>query len=51
MQVILAHVFTDMEIIPRESSGKDDVIYNAVEYVAKNFRDEITLEKWLTSCV
>ena len=45
MQVILAHVFTDMEIIPRESSGKDDVIYNAVEYVAKNFRDEITLEK------
>ena len=48
MQVILAHVFTDMEIIPRESSGKDDVIYNAVEYVAKNFRDEITLgKKWL----
>lgn len=45
MQMILAHVFTDMEIIPKESVGIDDIIYNAVEYVAKNFRDEITLEK------
>lgn len=45
MQMILAHVFTDMEIIPKESVGTDDIIYNAVEYVAKNFRDEITLEK------
>lgn len=45
MQIILAHVFTDMEIIPKESVGTDDIIYNAVEYVAKNFRDEITLEK------
>ena len=45
MQMILAHVFTDMEIISKESVGTDDIIYNAVEYVAKNFRDEITLEK------
>ena len=45
VQIILAHVFTDIEIILRESVGTDDLIYNAVEYVAKNFRDEITLEK------
>lgn len=45
MQMILAHVFTDMEIISKESVGADDIIYKAVEYVAKNFRDEITLEK------
>lgn len=45
MQLILAHVFTDMEIVPKESVGTNDIIYNAVEYVAKNFREEITLEK------
>ncbi|MBQ8325625.1 MAG: helix-turn-helix domain-containing protein [Lachnospiraceae bacterium] len=45
VQIILAHVFTDIEIILRESVGTDDLIYNAVEYVARNFRDEITLEK------
>lgn len=45
MQIILVHVFTDMEIISKESVGTDDIIYNAVEYVAKNFRNEITLEK------
>lgn len=45
MQMILAHVFTDMEIISKDSVGTDDIIYNAVEYVAKNFREEITLDK------
>lgn len=45
VQIILAHVFTEMDIISRETVGTDDIIYNAVEYVAKNFRDEITLEK------
>jgi AraC-like DNA-binding protein len=45
MQMILAHVFTYMEIISKESVGTEDIIYNAVEYVAKNFREEITLEK------
>ncbi len=45
MQIILAHVFSDMEIIPKETVGTDDLIFNAVEYVARNFRDEITLEK------
>lgn len=45
VQIILAHVFEDMEIITRDSALTGDIIYNAVEYVAKNFREEISLEK------
>lgn len=45
VQIILAHVFSDMKMIDKSAVGSDDLIYNAVEYVAKNFRDEITLEK------
>ena len=44
IQVILAHVFTDMEIITKESVATDDIIYNAVEYVAKNFREEMVYD-------
>lgn len=52
MQIILARVFEDMEIITRDSVGTDDIIYNAVEYVAKNFKEEMTLEKMATDlCV
>ena len=45
VQVILAHVFSTMQMMRKESVGMDDIIYKAVEYVAKNFRDEISLEK------
>ena len=45
IQMILAHVFSDMSMIDKNSIGSDDLIYNAVEYVAKNFRDEIKLDK------
>ncbi|MBO5486754.1 MAG: helix-turn-helix transcriptional regulator [Eubacterium sp.] len=44
-QMILAHVFSEMPMIDKKSIGSDDLIYNAVEYVAKNFQNEITLEK------
>ena len=44
-QMILAHVFTEMEMIEKDLIGGDDIIYNAVEYVAKNFREEISLDK------
>ncbi len=44
-QLILAHVFSDMEMIDKDAIGCDDIIYSAVEYVAKNFREEITLDK------
>ena len=45
IQMILAHVFSDMSMVDKSSIGSDDLIYNAVEYVAKNFRDEIKLDK------
>ena len=44
-QMILAHVFTTMPLINKSAVGRDDLIYNAVEYVAKNFRENISLEK------
>ena len=45
MQMVLAHVFSEMSMIDKSAVGSDDLIYNAVEYVAKNFRGEISLEK------
>ena len=44
-QMILAHVFSEMPMVDKNSIRSDDLIYNAVEYVAKNFQHEITLEK------
>lgn len=44
-QIILAHVFSDMEMVDKDAIGGDDIIYCAVEYVAKNFREEICLDK------
>lgn len=44
-QIILAHVFSDMDMIDKDAIGGDDIIYCAVEYVAKNFREEICLDK------
>lgn len=44
-QIILAHVFSDMEMVDKDAIGGDDIIYCAVEYIAKNFREEIFLDK------
>lgn len=44
-QMIIAHVFSEMEMIEKDLIGGDDIIYKAVEYVAKNFREEISLDK------
>lgn len=44
-QIILAHVFSDMEMVDKDAVGGDDIIYSTVEYVAKNFREEICLDK------
>ncbi|MBQ8625837.1 MAG: helix-turn-helix domain-containing protein [Agathobacter sp.] len=43
--IILAHVFSDMDMIDKDAIGGNDIIYCAVEYVAKNFKGEICLEK------
>ena len=45
IQMMIAHVFSDISMVDKSSIGSDDLIYNAVEYVAKNFRDEIKLDK------
>lgn len=44
-QIILAHVFSDMEMVDKDAVGSDDIIYCAVEYVAKNFKEEMFLDK------
>lgn len=45
VHIILAHVFSDMEMIDKDAVGGDDIIYCAVEYIAKNFREDIHLKK------
>lgn len=45
IQVILAHIFSEMELLEKDSIGGDDIIYSSVEYVAQNFRESITLDK------
>lgn len=45
MQVILAHVFSEMKMVEKDSIGGDDLIYKAIEYVARNFNEEISLDK------
>ena len=45
IQMILAHVISEMKMIEKGTIGGDDFIYRVVEYVAKNFRKEMTLGK------
>ena len=45
VHIILAHVFSDMEIIDKGVTERNDIIYCAVEYIARNFRENIHLEK------
>ena len=45
VQMIFAHIFSEMEMVEKESIGGEDLIYKAVEYVAKNFREKVTLEE------
>ena len=44
-QIILAHVFSDMEMVEKDAVGSDDIVYCAVEYVAKYFKEKIFLDK------
>ena len=45
VQMIFAHIFSEMNMVEKESVGSEDLIYKAVEYVAKNFRKKISLEQ------
>lgn len=44
LEMIFAHVFSELKMMEKDSIGNDDVIYQLVKYVAKNFREKITLE-------
>ena len=44
VQMILAHVFSEMKMVEKSTIGGDDIVYQIVEYVAKNFREEISLD-------
>lgn len=43
-QMILAYVFTNVKLVEKDSVKDDNLIYNAVSYVASNFRECISLD-------
>ena len=45
VQMIFAHIFSEMHMVEKESVGSEDLVYKSVEYVAKNFREKISLEQ------
>lgn len=45
VQMIFAHIFSEMDLIEKETIGGADLVYQSVEYVAKNFREKISLEQ------
>ena len=44
-QMILAYVFSVMELVEKDAIGENNLIYDAVSYVAMHFRENISLEK------
>lgn len=44
IQVILARSMPYLELLPREKFDSDDIVYRVVCYIAKNYREEISLE-------
>ena len=45
VQIIFAHIFSEADMVEKETAGSEDLVYKAVEYVAKNFREKISLEQ------
>lgn len=45
VQMIFAHVFSEMNMMEKESAGNENLVYKSVEYVARNFREKISLEQ------
>lgn len=44
-QMILAYVFTNVRLVEKDFVREDNLVYDAVSYVATNFRESISLEK------
>ena len=45
VQIILTHVFSDMEMIEKNTIYSNNIICCAVEYVEKNFKEKLLLDK------
>ena len=45
VQIILAHAFSEMNMVEKETVGSEDLVYKSVEYVAKNYCEKISLEQ------
>ena len=45
VQMIFAHIFSEIEMVQKEKVGSKDLVYKSVEYVAKKFREKITLDQ------
>lgn len=45
VQMIFAHILSEMKMVKKETVGSEDLVYKSVEYVAKNFREKISLEQ------
>ena len=45
VQMIFAHVFSQVDMVSKETVGSEDLVYKSVEYVAKNFRINFSLEQ------
>ena len=45
VQMIFAHVFSGVDMVSKESVGSEDLVYRSVEYVAKKFRENFSLEQ------
>lgn len=45
IQLILARLLPRMNLIEKKAIGKNDIVYQAVVYVAANFRENFSLEK------
>jgi len=43
VQMIFAHVFLQMDMVQKETIGSEDLVYKSVEYIAKKFREKISL--------
>lgn len=44
IQIILVRCMQCFELIPRGNYEKDDIIYRTVSYIAKNFKEELSLD-------
>lgn len=44
-QMILSYVFSIMEFVEKDTVGEDNLIYQAVSYIAKNFQEHISLDR------